>query len=386
MKDRFCFSTVFCGIQNIHLIKDPGMIPYTMFHEFGYDCTVPLSSLCEYPYKKDILYGIEAPVIQDSGVKRKDIRKRLFWIYQNAVKIDVLNVFFFDRYTWLSIWLFLRRNPEGLVYVHCDTDGEYLLNYVYPKNVLKSFIIKKVLLKEKNLESVLWGVQNKTCKERLQGIWPFFNVEYVPDCIYLEQSYTVSYAQKKNQIITVANNGTAPKRTDILLNGFARVAPDFPEWNLMLVGTVDPEFRGFLDDYFIKNPSLKDNIEFIGPVYDRKQLAGIYAESKVFCLTSAWESFGIATAEAISKGCFVVASDIPANRETTDNGRFGLLFENGNVDDFAEKLRQALQDEERIYENMEPAIIYAHEKFSWRNSLKPVNDWIIGKRRKTQCE
>lgn len=386
MEKKLRFATVFSGIENIHLIKDPGMIPFTMYHEFGYTCTVPLSSLFEYPYKEKLLNGIEIPVITDSGEKRKNIRKRLKWIYKNAGNIDVLNVFFFDRYTWLSIWLFKKRNPKGMVYVHCDTDGEYLLNYVYPKNALKSFIIKKVLLTKKNLESVLWGVQNKDNKESLKGTWPFLNMEYVPDGIYWEDTEEIPFDLKKNTILTVAKNGIEQKRTDILLEGFARVASSFPEWKLRIVGTVDSGFQGFLDDYFIKNPFLKERVIFEGPVYDRKKLAGIYEESKIFCLTSAWESFGIATAEAISKGCFVVASDIPANRETTDNGGFGLLFENGNVDDFAEKLRNALEDEERIYKNLEPAIMYAHEKFSWKNSLKPVNEWIIEKRRETQCE
>lgn len=47
---KYVFATVFTDMENIHLIKDPGMIPFIMQKEFGFYSIVPISSLKSYPY------------------------------------------------------------------------------------------------------------------------------------------------------------------------------------------------------------------------------------------------------------------------------------------------------------------------------------------------
>lgn len=368
------FATVFPFFEDIHIVKDPGMIPYTMYHSYGFASVVPLSSRQSYEHYGNLLEGMDTPVIKDTESPKHNIRSRLLWIAKNAGMVDVLSIYFFDRYTWLSIWLYRLLNRKGLVYVHCDTDGGYLMNFQYPGNPLKRFLIKKILLTPSNLENTLWGVQNKEATERLRGTWPFQNIEYVPDGVFWPSE--TKGRVKKDQILTVSRNGAKQKRTDILLEGFARAAQEFPFWRLVLVGSVEDSFREYLDTFFAEHPDLKERITFTGPVYDRNRLEEIYSESKIFCLPSDWESFGIVTLEAISRGCYIVASDIPANRETTRNGEFGSLFEKGDAGDFADKLRAAMSDEKKLKENEESARKFAKENFSWARSLKPVYEWI----------
>ena len=105
------------------------------------------------------------------------------------------------------------------------------------------------------------------------------------------------------------------------MNGFANVAQEFPEWKLILAGTVEEDFKPFINSYFVKHPELKDRVSFIGPISDRAELQRLYASSKIFALPSAWESFGLVTVEAMSQGCYVVESDIPANKDITCNGQ-----------------------------------------------------------------
>jgi glycosyltransferase involved in cell wall biosynthesis len=58
-------------------------------------------------------------------------------------------------------------------------------------------------------------------------------------------------------------------------------------------------------------------------------------------LSSRWEGFGLVIVEAMAHGLPVVSSDLPTSLEIM--GDFGLYFQNGNVEDLAEKLHEATQ-------------------------------------------
>lgn len=64
------------------------------------------------------------------------------------------------------------------------------------------------------------------------------------------------------------------------------------------------------------------------------------SQMRIAVMPSVWyETFGLALAEAALYGKPVVASRLGAMAEIVDDGRTGLLFEPGNVEDLAEKIR-----------------------------------------------
>ena len=70
------------------------------------------------------------------------------------------------------------------------------------------------------------------------------------------------------------------------------------------------------------------------------RLAEFFRETRLFVVPSiCFETFGLTAAEAMAAGKPVIASNIGALRETVDDGRTGLLFEPGNAEDLAEKIR-----------------------------------------------
>lgn len=369
-------ATLFAGLENVHLVKDPGMIPFALHKYYDYNAIVPLSSLQDYPYKDRYFRDIETPVIEDKSEIRDKYIRRLKWLVKNARRIDLMNVFFFDRWTWIYIYIYRLLNKKGKIYVHVDTDGKRLLDYKFTNNKLKYFLLRRFLLSDENMNKTLWGIQNEENARKIKGKWPFYNVEYIPDGIYWEQDNLLNYSEKENTIITVARNGTPQKRTDLLLNGFACVADKFPTWKLKLIGTIEEDFKPFIHKFFIDNPELKKRVEFVGPIYDRNALAEEYSRAKVFCLTSSWESFGLVTAEAMSRGCYVIGSNIPATAEIVNYGEYGTLFENGNLDDFIVKLGNVLRDEEHIKKVVEKSTKYANAKYKWKNNVKPIDDWM----------
>lgn len=81
------------------------------------------------------------------------------------------------------------------------------------------------------------------------------------------------------------------------------------------------------------------SLEFLGQV-DRSQLDSFYANSRFAVLPSVcYEGFPMILPEAMLHGKPVIASRIGGLAEIVDDGVTGLLFEPGNADDLAEKIR-----------------------------------------------
>lgn len=384
MSKKKRMATIFAQMENIHLIKDPGMIPLTFHRYYGYQATIPLSSTENYPYKDKYFSGVETPVLSDKNSIAEKYIVRLKWLIWNAKKIDLLHLFFFDKWTFILMYIYKILNPKGLIYVHADTDGERLIDYEFSKNPIKRFITTHIFLNDRVIGDTLWGIQNSKNAKKLEGVWPFVNVKFVPNGFFWEENSKPEYDKKENIILTVARLGTPQKKTDLLLEAFAKISPQFPDWKLRLVGPVEDGFKDYIENFFVRNPNLKNKVEFAGPIYDRNTLEQEYTKAKVFCLPSAWESFGLVSVEALSKGCFLLESDIDSNKDITQGGKMGLLFESGNLDDFVDKMKCTLSDENRLERNFSAAVKYANSHFSWKVALEPVELWLEEKRGKAE--
>ena len=373
-------ATIFAQLENIHLIKDPGMIPLTFHRYYGYHAIIPLSSMGNYPYRDKYYADVETPVLSDKKSLNGKYLVRLKWLIKNAKRIELLHLFFFDRWTFTLMFVYKVLNPQGLIYVHVDTDGQRLLNYEFSRNPIKRFITTRIFLNDRVINDTLWGIQNSNNAKKLEGVWPFVNVKFVPNGFFWEGNSKPEYDWKEKIVLTVARLEPPQKKTDLLLEAFAKVSPQFPDWKLRLVGPVEDSFKKYIEDFFVRNPALKDKVEFAGPIYDRNALEQEYTKAKVFCLPSAWEGFSLVSIEALSKGCFILGSDIDSNKEITQNGEMGMLFENGNLEDFIEKMRHTLEDESGLERNFSVAIEYANTHFSWEKALQPVETWAEEKR------
>lgn len=377
----YTVATIFENLDNVHLIKDPGMIPYSLHVFFGFKSTILFSSEKNYDYKEELYKDIETPIIRDNDNILHNKVARLLWLIKNAKQIDLLHLFFFERWTWIYIYFYKLFNPDGLIYVHVDTDGTRLLDYEYPDNPLKLFIIKRILLKDSNIKDVLWGIQNKENAEKLKGKWPFVNLEFVPNGTLWLENIDIPFCEKENTILTVARIGSPEKNTDMLMSVFAQIADDYPDWKLKLIGNVEESFKGFIRDYFVKYPNLKNRVEFPGNISDRRILEREYAKAKVFALPSSYEGFSLSAVEALSRGCVIIGSDIPSVRMITDNERMGFVFRNGDACDFNCRLRYMLDNPELMQKISADGTEYAKINYTWKNSVSVIYEWFIEKRK-----
>lgn len=118
------------------------------------------------------------------------------------------------------MYIYKILNPKGLIYVHADTDGERLIDYEFSKNPIKRFITTHIFLNDRVIGDTLWGIQNSKNAKKLEGVWPFVNVKFVPNGFFWEENSKPEYDKKENIILTVARLGTPPKKNRPFIRGF----------------------------------------------------------------------------------------------------------------------------------------------------------------------
>lgn len=123
------------------------------------------------------------------------------------------------------------------------------------------------------------------------------------------------------------------KGFDLLIKAFGLFAQNNSEWNLDIVGE-GPEEKMYKE--LIKEHKLENRV-FIHPFTN--QIQKYYSEAQVYVLSSRWEGFGLVLVEAMAHGLPVISSDLPTSKEILCD--FGLYFENGNIEDLAQRLEDA---------------------------------------------
>ncbi|ABA23175.1 Glycosyl transferase, group 1 [Trichormus variabilis ATCC 29413] len=128
-----------------------------------------------------------------------------------------------------------------------------------------------------------------------------------------------------------------------LIAAFSKIAQDFPQAHLYLVGN-GPDKSIF--EAMARNTPFNERIHFEGFQAEpqRYMLA-----TDIFVLPSHCESFGLVLTEAREAGCAIVASDVDGIPETLDNRQAGLLVPPKDSHTLAEALTQLLKDPIQLY-------------------------------------
>jgi glycosyltransferase involved in cell wall biosynthesis len=114
--------------------------------------------------------------------------------------------------------------------------------------------------------------------------------------------------------------------------------------------------------------SLGVNARFLGKI-DDDNLPGLYQEGGIFLTTSYSEGFGLSLLEAMSAGCAVVASSIPAHADLIQSGSNGLLY-NG-VPDLTKTLETLLSGP-NLARRLGSAATATAKEFSWESVANKV--------------
>ena len=178
-------------------------------------------------------------------------------------------------------------------------------------------------------------------------------------------------AQKDTyKILFVGRLSKNHKRPHLLIEAFAGLADEFPNWNVELWGAEDGKAYYKELQLLIKKHHLENRVFLKGPTND---VPSVLQQGDIFAFPSAYEGFGLALGEAMSMGLPAVGyKSCSAVNELIKDGENGYLCEDG-----IEPLRIALQKimkNQQIRMQMGKGAKISMEKYS---SKAIWNEWNI---------
>jgi glycosyltransferase involved in cell wall biosynthesis len=147
--------------------------------------------------------------------------------------------------------------------------------------------------------------------------------------------------QKKQKTIIVVGRFNYQKGFDLLIQAWISVHRKYPDWHIHLYG--EGEDEGLLRDY-IRAYHLGTSFVIHPPTSD---IMNKYMESDFYVMSSRFEGFGLVLIEAMACGIPCVSFDCPHGpSDIIKDGEDGVLVENGNVEQLAEKMCWMIEHEE----------------------------------------
>lgn len=147
----------------------------------------------------------------------------------------------------------------------------------------------------------------------------------------------------KPYICSVGRINEGQKDFTTLINSYKKLVDENKiEENLVIVGD-GPDLE-LLEEY-IKKLKLEQRVFFLG----RKNNPYVWIDNcKLFVLSTKFEGFGLVLTESMILNKKVISSNcLVGPKEILENGKYGKLFEIGNVEELSEKILITLGEEEK---------------------------------------
>lgn len=169
---------------------------------------------------------------------------------------------------------------------------------------------------------------------------------------------------RQNRIISVGRL-YPQKNQAMMIRAFAKVAAEFPDWQLVIFG--EGPLRESLE-LIVESLEMKDRVLLPGRT---EHVVEELRKSKIFCMSSDYEGMSNAMIEAICVGLPIVTTDVSGVKELLDNGKNGVIVPCGDVDELSKTFLE-LMNNERLMEE------YSKNSYSKRELFRIdsiVNQW-----------
>ncbi len=352
------------GWTNAQLVKECGAIPYLLYKNHGFDARMVGGRRDEEYSNLDNIKGVKMEFLSDGGEQAK-----MEYLKEKAADIDCLLLRGPYPAYYLLADIYKAYNPEGKICLLLDANAGWMDRIMWTEPHFSRFMDQCDVICS----------SGRAMQRHLNEKWPW-EIEYIPNGFYAYTGRDPVYDpdRKENVILTVGRLGTAQKATDVLLEAFAKIAEEVPDWELRLAGGVHPEFERYLDWFWMRYPALKGRIHFLGSIGDRETLYHEYERAKIFALPSVLEGgTPNVVAEALYAGDAIAITKIDEYEDATDHGRCGLAADIGDVDGFADILLRLCQDAE-LEEICRRSYVYARENYDMERIVARLHYLIFG--------
>ena len=174
---------------------------------------------------------------------------------------------------------------------------------------------------------------------------------------------------RSNRELLFVGRFVEKKGLHVLLSAMPKIIEKYPDVHLTVAG--DGPLKGQVKQITRRN-GLSDKVHFLG-MLPQSELPALYRRAAIavfpFIIAESGdqEGLGLVVVEAMGCECPVIASSLPALKDTVEHGKTGLLFEPGNPEILAQEIIQAFQNPEKRAKMAVNARQYVLERFDWGN-------------------
>lgn len=281
----------------------------------------------------------------------------------------------------LKIAKFVRENRVEIIHAHLARDypvaalaartakAKLVLtrHLLFPLGFSHKFILPKDAMFIAVSESVRRQILKRKIlpSERVRLIYNGVNIQPFGDAEKAanKDSLNARFGLRRNSpLVGIVGEIAAHKGQTEFVRAAAEVLKRFPETEFLIAGRDASPQKFHENDLrnLIEELGLRKKIHLLGWL---ENVAPVLSALDVFVSASHFESFGLATVEAMIQGCAVVAAETDGARETIENGKTGKLVPIGNALDLAAAIIDFLSDEKMRRDTGANARIAAAEKF-----------------------
>jgi len=266
-----------------------------------------------------------------------------FFMLLNFLRTENIPVIYSLHDEWPITWL----PAHSLGCEHCKTGhGKCINTYTYPKNyfpLFTKYMLRRKMAALTKMEKMVIVCPSLWLGNSIKASWldkfPLKIINNgvdvnifkpVADKNTLRAKYNLPN-DKKIIFFTASNLNDNSKG----INYMVAAAKTLIDKNYLFVGAGQGSIENTV------------NLKTFGYVYDKKQLAEMYALSDCFCFASAAETFLLSAAEALACGVPVLGFDLPVVRELV-NSEVGILTPKNDGAKLAQAIDSLLSDEAKL--------------------------------------
>lgn len=306
------YTCVLTTVTMMHLYKDPCSLAYYLAKSGAWESTVAYFGPQEV-HHEDFEKHVRLVYLGSEKVYKKRYRLAKKYLQEHATEIDVIMVFNYGTVSYGMARTVKKYNPKAIAYCKLDMrdDGFEHFNARTPWRKLMSI---GEIVKSRPID--LFTVESKSFYRELLKQPVFRNrLEYLPNGVS-EVGVDISaldMVRKEKVVLTIGRLGAHQKNNELLLEAIKVLHEQAPavleDWRFILAGPAETAFLDKVAQFKQELPELADRLVLTGNLDTREEMYGLCAKASIICMTSRWESFGIATVEGMYFGCCPVITD-----------------------------------------------------------------------------
>lgn len=248
-------------------------------------------------------------------------------------------------------------NLKIIIWIHNDFD--IYLNKYYQKQK------KELEVSIKNVDKVVVLTDND--KRKVLRLTK--DVERIYNPVTLDNKIGNSELNVK-LISVVSRYAIEHKGIDYLVQIAKKIPSD---WKITIAGTGAPNEISEVKR-LIQESGVQDKVILKGPL-DGEDLQNHYKNSSIYIMTSRWEGFGLVLTEAMNFGLPIISFENSGANEVLEDGKYGRLVQQGNVELFSKELNRMISDIQ-IRKEYAAKSLQRIESFKLDNIMKQWEDII----------